>query len=84
MSPGRRKPESNPGNLRALKRRLSPRLLTLQGVSGVGISSGRLTVYLSEDLVSLRRRLEKILAHEAPGVEVALVATGPFRKHAAG
>lgn len=84
MSADRRKSDSKAGDLKALKRRLSPRLLALEGVSGVGISSGRLTIYLSEDLAALRRRLQRILKSEAPGVEVAMIPTGEFRKHAAG
>ena len=34
--------------LQELKRRLSPRLLSIPGVSGVGIPGGKLTVYLAE------------------------------------
>lgn len=84
MGADRRKPAPKAGDLKALKRRLSPQLLALDGVTGVGIASGKLTVYLSEDLAALRRRLQRILKAEAPGVQVALVPTGVFRKHAAG
>jgi hypothetical protein len=42
----------------ALKRRLSPWLLEMDGVSGIGLPAGWLTVYLKKDDAELRRRIE--------------------------
>jgi hypothetical protein len=69
-----------PVDLPRLKRRLSARLLSLPGVSGVGIQKGRLAVYLVEDERRVRREIADLLADEAPGVEVAFVVTGRFEK----
>jgi hypothetical protein len=62
-----------------LKRRVSPRLLTIRGVSGVGIPRGRLTVYLEKDSEAIRREVEAALAGAGEDVEVAFVVTGAFR-----
>jgi hypothetical protein len=67
--------------LRAVKRRLSPGILAVRGVSGVGISSGRLVIYLKKDLPALRLKLERLLAHEAPDTPFGFQTTGGFRKH---
>ncbi len=64
---------------RELKRRLSPRLLGIRGVSGLGVPGGKLTVYLAEDSEAVRKQVEAILASEAPGARVAYVVTGAFR-----
>ncbi len=67
-------------DLREIKRRLSPRLLGIRGVSGLGIPGGRLTVYLVEDSETVRKEVEAALAAEAPGTAVAYVVTGAFRR----
>ena len=67
--------------LQQIKRRLSPRLLGIKGVSGLGLPNGRLTVYLAEDSEVVRRDVAAVLAAEAPDTPVAYVATGPFRAH---
>lgn len=66
-------------DVREVKRRLSPRLLGIRGVSGVGIPGGKLTVHLAEDSDAARKEVETVLASEAPGTTVAYVVTGAFR-----
>lgn len=66
-------------DLREVKRRLSPLLLGIPGVSGLGIPGGKLTVYLAEDSEAVRKEVEAVLASEAPGTTVAYVVTGAFR-----
>ena len=68
-------------DLKQLKRRLSPQLLRIDGVRGVGLPNGRLTVYLAEDSAGVRRDVDTVLSTEAPNMPVTYVATGPFRAH---
>ncbi len=63
-----------------LKRRLSPALLAIPGVSGVGTAGDTLTVYLESDSAEARAACEAAIRAEAPSAEVAFVVTGPFRK----
>jgi hypothetical protein len=65
--------------LQELKRRLSPRLLGIPGVSGVGIPGGKLTVYLAEDTEAARREVARVLDSEASATPVTYVVTGTFR-----
>ena len=65
----------------ALKRLLSPRLLDVEGVSGLGLPGGKLTVYLSEDTEEVRGRVREVIAKLAPKTELAFEFTGPFRPH---
>ena len=69
----------NTADIRALKQRLSPRLLDIAGVSGVGIRGGNLAVYLEVDSEPVRQVVAGVVATEAPNVSVAYVITGPFR-----
>jgi hypothetical protein len=69
--------------LRNLKKRLSPRLLNVAGISGVGISDGALAVYLESDSDAVRQAVEQVMEHEAPDVPVTYVVTGKFRAHEA-
>jgi hypothetical protein len=66
-------------DLRAIKRRISARVLRITGVSGVGLPGGRLTVYVQEDSTGVREEVEKVLRAHAPGVGHAIVPTGPFK-----
>ncbi len=66
-------------DLREVKRRLSPRLLGIRGVSGVGLPGGRLTIYLAEDSESVRREVAALLESDAPDTPVTYVVTGAFR-----
>ena len=69
----------NTVDIRALKQRLSPHLLNIAGVSGVGIRGGTLAVYLEVDAEPVRQAVAGVVATEAPNVSVAYVITGPFR-----
>ncbi len=69
----------NTADVRVLKQRLSPRLLNIAGVSGVGIREGTLAVYLEVDSEPVRQAVAGVVATEAPNVSVAYVITGPFR-----
>ncbi len=62
-----------------LKRRISPRLLRVPGVSGVGIREGILTVYLAVDSEEVRQDVAAILESESAGALVNYVVTGAFR-----
>jgi hypothetical protein len=62
-----------------LKRRLSPLLLGIKGVSGLGLPGGRLTVYLEADDDEVRRSVEKVASDAAPGTALQFQVTGPFR-----
>ena len=66
-------------DVRELKRRISPRLLGLRGISGVGISGGKLAVYLVEDSESVRQSVAAIIEAEVHGAEVNYIVSGPFR-----
>jgi hypothetical protein len=65
--------------LRNVKKRVSPQLLSLTGISGVGISGGRLAVYLENDSKSVRQAVDKVMGNVAPGVPVLYVVTDKFR-----
>ena len=62
----------------ALKRRLSPLLLEIAGVAGLGLPRGRLTVYLEADDAAVRRRVLDIATREAPGAKLEFEVTGAF------
>ncbi len=68
------------GRLSRLKGRVSARLLSLPGVSGVGISGGSLVVYLEADDPGARRRALDIVAGEDAEASVTFSVTGAFRK----
>lgn len=68
-------------DLLTVKKRLSPGLLNIGGVSGVGISGGTLAVYLDVDSKAVREAVEKVVAAEAADVPVTYVVTGKFRAH---
>jgi hypothetical protein len=64
----------------AVKQRLAPRLLGLEGVTGVGARGGRLTVYLDGPRDETRRRVAAIVAAEAQGTVVEFFEGGTFRR----
>jgi hypothetical protein len=68
--------------LQELKRRLSPRLLAIPGVSGVGIQDGKLAVYLAEDSDAVRQQAQDIIESEAKDQQVVYTVTGAFRRQA--
>jgi hypothetical protein len=63
----------------ALKRLLSPLLLGIKGVSGLGVPSGTLTVYLESDDEDVRRRVKEVIAKTAPDAVPEFVITGAFQ-----
>jgi len=66
--------------LSRLKGRVSARLLSLPGVSGVGISGGTLVVYLEVDDPGARALALRIVAEEDAEAPVSFAVTGAFRK----
>ncbi len=66
--------------LSRLKGRVSARLLSLPGISGVGISGGSLVVYLEADDPDARAGALRIVAEEDPEAPVSFAVTGAFRK----
>ena len=65
---------------KALKRKISPQILQLPGVSGIGIPKGRLTVYLEVDSDEVRDKVRKVLDTVSPQSEVLFMVTGKFAK----
>lgn len=68
-------------DLQTLKKRLSPGLLSIAGVSGVGISGGTIVVYLEVESDAVRQAVDKFVMAEAADVPVTYVVTGKFRPH---
>ncbi len=66
-------------SLAEVKRRLSPHLLDLEGVTGVGLPGGQLTVYLVADSEEVRRRVREVIGLFVPEVEPRFEVTGPLR-----
>ncbi|OLC01091.1 MAG: hypothetical protein AUH30_00910 [Candidatus Rokubacteria bacterium 13_1_40CM_68_15] len=65
-------------DLKALKNRLAPRLLAIDGVTGLGTPGGVLVVYLENDSAALRREVDAAL--RAEGVpETHVVVTEGFK-----
>jgi len=70
------------GALLDIKRRLSPKLLPLECVSGVGVTGAKLAVYLAREAAEDElKRIRSLIDAEAPGTEVEFVTTGEFRPH---
>ena len=65
--------------LRSIKKRVAPQLLHIAGISGVGMSGGRLAVYLEGESDTVRQAVEQIVRNTAPGVPVTYVVTGKYR-----
>jgi hypothetical protein len=64
--------------LDALRARLAPKLLAIEGVAAVGNSSDALNVYLSADSDAVRGRVKELVhgyANEAP---IHFVVSGDF------
>lgn len=64
-----------------LKKRLSPGLLNIAGVSGVGISGGTIVGYLEVESAAVRKAVDEVVTAEAADVPVTYVVTGKFRAH---
>ena len=65
---------------KALKQQISPRILQVPGVSGIGIPKGRLTVYLEVDSDDLREKVRRVVDSISPKSEVVFMVTGKFAK----
>jgi hypothetical protein len=66
-----------------LKRKLSPRILKLPGVSGIGVPKGQLTVYLEYDSEETRTKVREVLKKVSPKMEPFFMVTGKFSKQEA-
>lgn len=65
-----------------VKRRMSPKLMPIENVSGVGVAGGKLAVYLVRDAADEEmRKIRALIDAEAPGTPVEFVITGEFRPH---
>lgn len=67
-------------DLKKAKRQLSPHLLKVQGVSGVGLPDGTLTVYLTKDAPNVRRSVNRVFKTVAPGTQHKFAVTGTLHK----
>ena len=65
---------------KALKQKISPQILQVPGVSGIGVPKGHLTVYLEIDSDDVRDRVRKVLDTISPESEVVFMVTGKFAK----
>ena len=65
---------------KALKQKVSPQILEVPGVSGIGIPKGRLTVYLEVDSDDVREKVRRVLDAISPESEVVFMVTGKFEK----
>lgn len=63
-----------------MKRRLAPRLLGVEGVTGVGVREGCLVVYLDSRREATLRRVAALIEAESPRTPFECVVTGPFRR----
>ncbi len=68
------------GNLQQVKQLLSPRVLRVPGVSGIGTPRGELTVYLENDSAKLKEEIMDVVKSVAPGQPCKFVVTGKFVK----
>jgi len=65
-----------------VKRRLSPKLMPLESVSGVGIAGGKLAIYLVREAAEKElKKIRELVDNEAPGTQLEFVTTGEFRPH---
>jgi hypothetical protein len=61
-----------------LKQQLAPSLLSIEGVSGVGVGDGALLVYLVIDSDQVRDQALKVVRNVHPTVAVQFVLSGSF------
>jgi hypothetical protein len=62
------------------KRRLSPKLLAVPGISGVGLRNGGVVVYLDEDADEVRETARSLVEADEPGTPLSFDVTGRFQK----
>ena len=69
-----------PPDAARLKQALSPVLLEIEGVSGVGVPGGQLTIYLTADDPEVKGKVREVVARASPGVTPRFEVTGMFQK----
>jgi hypothetical protein len=69
---------ADPGELESLKQRLTPDLMAIDGVSGVGLGADRVHVYLDQDRDDVRAAVKRVLAAHAPSAPVEVIVSGRF------
>ena len=65
-------------DLAALKARVSGKLMAIDGVSGVGIGSERVNIYLALDDHTVRNAVAKVMQEEGADAPFEVIASGPF------
>ena len=68
----------DPKELESWKQRLTPDLMAIDGVSGVGVGPDHVRVYLERDRDDVRAAVARVLAAHAPSAPVELIVTGRF------
>jgi len=71
------------GTIRDVKGEVSPQLMSIPEVSGLGQQGDTLTVYLKTDSDRTRHQVERVVKNVAPSAQVAFRISGGFRAHAA-
>jgi hypothetical protein len=66
--------------LQEAKQRVSAAVLSLDVVSGVGISGGTVVIYLADGTDTARQAVAEKLASVTPPVSVKLVVSGRFER----
>jgi hypothetical protein len=67
-------------DLRSVKQRLTPRLLAIDGVTGIGLREGRLAVYLDGPRDAARQQVQALVGAQAPGTVVEFFESGELRR----
>lgn len=65
--------------IKALKKKISSDVLQVEGVAGLGVPDGQLTVYLEKDAPTVRANVQRLLDRLAPGARARFMVTGGFR-----
>ena len=66
--------------LLAAKKNVTADLMARAAVAGVGISGGKLCVYLATDTPDVRADVQGALERLAPGIETTIAPSGKFIK----
>ena len=65
-------------DLKDVKGRVTQKLMQIEGVSGVGLGTDRIHVYLAEDRDQVRTAVARVMKEEAPEAPFECITTGPF------
>ena len=65
-------------DLEDTKRRITGKLIAIEGVSGVGMGPDRIHVYLAQDNDRVRTAVAQVMSAEASGAPFEYIHTGPF------